>query len=510
MDDRAVAEPGQREDYGAPTIAFSHVLHRIAITDEEFALAVYHPLQGISEEAVWIVEHDSLNQSGGFRQRNALHKADILHAVVPLLGTLRDVEQRELVVLVVTLYAKESHIGMILRHLTGQRELAKHLKSAILHTIDGGPTRILKADEIVVPNGHSLVTLLLNALQIGILLDGSVCEIDRHASRQRHYCRQKAKGKSAIFHNLSSFCLAKLNLFSEILAIYINNVYLCAIFCVTVLSTSSYSINVGGELLSLEKPVVMGILNATPDSFYQHHEGDEAIRLRTRQMLDEGAAILDVGACSTRPGYTPPDEKEEMRRLGEALAIVRKEAPEAVLSVDTFRADVARMCVEEYGVQIVNDISGGELDKEMFRTVAELRVPYVLTHNKALPQEKEDTFLSEFLQEMGGKVEQLHELGVCDVILDPGFGFGKTLEQNYILMQNLEVLHELDLPLLVGISHKSMIYKLLGTTPQEASNGTTVLHTVALQKGAHILRAHEVKETMECIKIINELSECLT
>ena len=148
-----------------------------------------------------------------------------------------------------------------------------------------------------------------------------------------------------------------------------------------------------------------------------------------------------------------------MRRLGEALAIVRKEAPKAVLSVDTFRADVARMCVEEYGVQIVNDISGGELDKEMFRTVAELRVPYVLTHNKALPQEKEDTFLSEFLQEMGGKVEQLHELGVCDIILDPGFGFGKTLEQNYILMQNLEVLHELDLPLLVGISHKSMIYR---------------------------------------------------
>ena len=180
------------------------------------------------------------------------------------------------------------------------------------------------------------------------------------------------------------------------------------------------------------------------------------------------------------------------------------------MSVDTFRAGVAKMCVEEFGVQIVNDISGGELDKEMFQTVAELHVPYVLTHNKALPQEKEEAFLSEFLQEMGSKVEALHELGVCDIILDPGFGFNKTLEQNYILMQNLDVLHELDCPLLVGISHKSMIYKLLGTTPQEASNGTTVLHTVALQKGAHILRAHEVKEAMECIKIINELSECLT
>lgn len=274
--------------------------------------------------------------------------------------------------------------------------------------------------------------------------------------------------------------------------------------------TEPYSINIGGELLSLEKPVVMGILNATPDSFYQHHEGAEAIRLRTRQILDEGATILDVGACSTRPGFTPPDEQEEMRRLREALAVVRQEAPRAVLSVDTFRAGVAKMCVEEFGVQMVNDISGGELDKEMFQTVAELHVPYVLTHNKALLQEKEEAFLSEFLQEMGSKVEALHELGVCDIILDPGFGFNKTLEQNYILMQNLEVLHELDCPLLVGVSHKSMIYKLLGTAPEEASNGTTVLHTVALQKGAHILRAHEVKEAMECIKIINELSECLT
>lgn len=274
--------------------------------------------------------------------------------------------------------------------------------------------------------------------------------------------------------------------------------------------TEPYSINIGGELLSLEKPVVMGILNATPDSFYQHHEGAAAIRLRTRQMLDEGATILDVGACSTRPGFTPPDEQEEMRRLREALAVVRQEAPRAVLSVDTFRAGVAKMCVEEFGVQIVNDISSGELDKEMFQTVAELHVSYVLTHNKALSQEKEEMFLSEFLQEMGSKVEALHELGVCDIILDPGFGFNKTLEQNYILMQNLDVLHELDCPLLVGISHKSMIYKLLGTTPEEALNGTTVLHTVALQKGAHILRAHEVKEAMECIKIINELSECLT
>ena len=274
--------------------------------------------------------------------------------------------------------------------------------------------------------------------------------------------------------------------------------------------TQPYSINVGGELLSLEQPVVMGILNATPDSFYQHDEGAEAIRQRTRKMLMEGATIVDVGACSTRPGYSAPDEKEEMRRLREALSIVREEAPKAIVSVDTFRAKVAKMCVEEFGVQIVNDISEGELDKDMFKTVAELGVPYVLTHNKALPLEGELEGVSEFLRDLGSKVEQLHEIGVCDIILDPGFGFGKTLEQNYILMRNLEVLHELDCPLLVGVSHKSMIYKLLGTTPDEALNGTTVLHTVALQKGAHILRVHEVKEAIECIKINNELKGCQT
>lgn len=268
---------------------------------------------------------------------------------------------------------------------------------------------------------------------------------------------------------------------------------------------SPYSINVGGELLWLDTPIVMGILNATPDSFYQHHEGAEAIRMRTRQMLDEGATILDVGACSTRPGYMPPDEEEEMRRLREALTIVRKEAPEAIVSVDTFRAEVARMCVGEFGVQMVNDISGGELDCNMFQTVAELGVPYILTHNATIDETEDAPFMAQILRDLGTKVEMLHEMGVSDVILDPGFGFGKTLEQNYILMRNLEVLHELELPLLVGVSHKSMIYKLLGTTPAEALNGSTVLHTIALQKGAHILRVHEVKEAMESIAIIEKL-----
>lgn len=282
---------------------------------------------------------------------------------------------------------------------------------------------------------------------------------------------------------------------------------MCNFAChfVQAVQTVAYTINVGGELLQLDTPIVMGILNATPDSFYQHHEGVEAIAMRIRQILAEGARIVDVGACSTRPGYTPPDEKEEMLRLREALAVVREEAPKAIVSVDTFRAEVAKMCVEEFGVQIVNDISGGDLDKEMFKTVAELGVPYVLTHNKALP-EGESEMVSQLLRDLGDKVEQLHDIGVCDIILDPGFGFGKTLEQNYILMRNLEVLHELELPLLVGVSHKSMIYKLLGTTPDEALNGTTVLHTTALMKGAHILRAHEVKEAVECIKINSKLT----
>lgn len=281
--------------------------------------------------------------------------------------------------------------------------------------------------------------------------------------------------------------------------------YFCAKFKYIVCTTLPYSINVGGKLMSLEKPIVLGILNATPDSFYQHHEGADAIAVRTRQMLEEGAAILDVGACSTRPGFTPPDEKEEMRRLREALAIIRNEVPEAVVSVDTFRANVAKMCVEEFGVQIVNDISEGNLDKDMFKTVAELGVPYILTHNNTINETEDDAFMAAFLREMGSKVEELHELGVCDVILDTGFGFGKTLEQNYILMRNLEALHELNLPLLVGVSHKSMIYKFLGTTPDDALNGTTALHAVALQKGAHILRAHEVKEAIECIEIIGQL-----
>lgn len=270
-----------------------------------------------------------------------------------------------------------------------------------------------------------------------------------------------------------------------------------------------FTLNIGGRLFPLDKPTVMGILNVTPDSFYIHHEGERAIAARTRQMLEEGAAILDIGACSTRPGSTPADEAEEMGRLREALGIVCREAPKAILSVDTFRASVAKMCVEEYGVQIVNDVYGGENDKNMFRTVAALGVPYVLTHSTPIDTDEDAPYMATFLRQTGRKVEELHELGVCDVILDPGFGFGKTLAQNYILMRNLEALHELELPLLIGVSHKSMIYRLLGTSAGEALNGSTVLHTVSLEKGAHILRVHDVREAQECISITNAIKGCL-
>lgn len=250
----------------------------------------------------------------------------------------------------------------------------------------------------------------------------------------------------------------------------------------------------------------MGILNVTPDSFYAHHQDGDAIRERTRQMTEEGATILDIGACSTRPGSSPVSEAEETRRLREALAIVRSEVPHAILSVDTFRASVARMCVEEFGVQMVNDISGGT-DAGMWATVAELGVPYVLTYNAPSGETTEDSFMAGLLRELGSKIEALHAMGVCDIIVDPGFGFNKTLEQNYFLMRNLNVLSELHLPLLVGVSHKRMVYELLGVTPDDALNGTSVLHTAALLKGVNILRVHEVREAMECIKITRKLTE---
>ena len=259
-----------------------------------------------------------------------------------------------------------------------------------------------------------------------------------------------------------------------------------------------YTINVNGRLIDLSEPQVMGILNVTPDSFYEgsRMQTEREIADRSNQIVSEGATFIDVGACSTRPGSTPVSETEEMERLRFALAIVRREQPDSVVSVDTFRPDVARMVVEEFGAAIVNDVSEGS--PEMYRMVARLRVPYILMSVQPT--------IREMLLAFAREVQQLRDFGVKDIILDPGFGFGKTLEQNYQVMNEMEKLQTMELPILVGISRKSMIYKLLGSTPQESLNGTTVLNTLSLMKGASILRVHDVKEAVECCKIIGQLS----
>lgn len=271
-------------------------------------------------------------------------------------------------------------------------------------------------------------------------------------------------------------------------------------------------LNVNGRLLDLSTPRVMGILNLTPDSFYapSRMEADDAIAARARQIVEEGAAIIDVGAYSSRPGAADVSVEEEMARLRRGLSIVRNAVPEAILSVDTFRADVARMCVEEYGVDIINDISAGELDKDMFSTVAALHVPYILMHMQGRPQNMQrapryDNLLKDIFLYFARKVRQLRDLGAYDLVLDPGFGFGKTLEQNYELMAHLEEFSVFELPVLVGVSRKSMIYRLLGCGPEDALDGTTVLHTIALQKGASILRVHDVRPAVEAIRIVSQL-----
>ena len=259
------------------------------------------------------------------------------------------------------------------------------------------------------------------------------------------------------------------------------------------------TINVGGSLMDLSRPRLMGIVNATPDSFFagSRVQTEDAVASRVRQMLEEGADILDVGACSTRPGSIPVSEDEERLRLRTALGALRSEAPDAVVSVDTFRPDVARMAVEEYGVAIVNDIGDPTQPREacpaMFRMVSRLRVPYIL-------MSVQPTMML-MLQDFARDVQQLRALGVSDIIVDPGFGFGKTLEQNYEVLHQLHQLRILNLPILVGISRKRMVWQLLGTSPAEALNGTTVLHVLALQQGAAILRVHDVKAAAEAIQI---------
>lgn len=272
------------------------------------------------------------------------------------------------------------------------------------------------------------------------------------------------------------------------------------------------TINVKGQLLDLSTPQVMGILNVTPDSFYSasRMQTEQEIAERVQQIIDEGASIIDIGAYSSRSNAVHISSNEEMDRLRMGLEIINRYHPEAIVSVDTFRAEIAERCVEEYGAAIINDISAGEMDKQMFKTVTRLRVPYIMMHMQGTPQNMQqqphyENLLKEVFLYFAQKIQQLRDLGMKDIILDPGFGFGKTLEHNYELMEHLEEFRLFELPLLVGVSRKSMIYKLLGNSPQEALNGTTVLNTVALMKGAHILRVHDVHEAVEAVRIVEKL-----
>lgn len=271
------------------------------------------------------------------------------------------------------------------------------------------------------------------------------------------------------------------------------------------------TLNLKGNLVSLATPLIMGILNVTPDSFFadSRKQDEAAIDARIQQILSEGGDLIDIGGYSSRPDAAEVTLAEEMRRLEVALSLLQRHYPQVPVSVDTFRADIARRCAEEYGVAMINDISGGELDAQMFSTVADLHIPYIMMHMRGTPQTMQlhcdyTDLMEEIMRYFACKVEQLRLLGVNDIILDPGFGFSKTLAQNYELMAHLDEFKAFDLPLLVGVSRKSMIYKLLGGTPADSLNGTTVLHTYALLHGANILRVHDVKAAVEVRTIINQ------
>jgi len=274
------------------------------------------------------------------------------------------------------------------------------------------------------------------------------------------------------------------------------------------------TININGRLIDFSTPRVMGIVNVTPDSFFSGSRIQTANEIveRCHQIISEGGTMIDVGAQSTSPVSRFLDAKEEAGRLMPVLKLIRNELPDAILSVDTFYADVAKEAVEEYGVNIINDISGGELDERMFPVVAQLNVPYVLMHMRGTPQTMQqfthyDNFIQDILYYFSERKAKLNQLGVNDVIIDPGFGFSKTISQNYELMAYLKYFHIFEEPILVGISRKSMIYKLLGITPEESLNGTSALNAVALLSGTDILRVHDVREAVECVKIIEKIKE---
>lgn len=276
-----------------------------------------------------------------------------------------------------------------------------------------------------------------------------------------------------------------------------------------------HTLNLRGKLYPLDEPQIMGILNVTPDSFFAESRtsDDEQIAARVKQLMDEGADMIDIGGYSSRPGADDVSPQEEMKRLRRGLRIVRKLYPDVPISVDTFRADVARMCIEEEGADLINDIAAGMMDRQMFKTVARLGVPYIMMHMQGTPETMQldphyNNLRREVMLYFAERIDRLCQMGAKDIIIDPGFGFGKTVEHNYELMNHLEDFSVFNLPILVGISRKSMIYKLIGGTPQTSLNGTTVLNTIALTKGAHILRVHDVKQAVEAKRIWQATTKC--
>lgn len=269
-----------------------------------------------------------------------------------------------------------------------------------------------------------------------------------------------------------------------------------------------FTLNLRGRLVTLREPTVMGIINVTPDSFYAaSRTSSDYVTSKAARMLEEGARIIDLGGYSTRPGAAAVTPDEEWGRLAKALEAIRRLHPDAIVSIDTFRANVARRCVEQFGADIINDISGGDLDPEMFATIADLHVPYVLMHTRGTPATMQSMcsysdVTAEVISDLAFKDAELRRLGVCDVIMDPGFGFAKDTAQNFEMLDRLEMFAELHRPLLVGISRKSMICRTLGCTPAEALNGTTALNTIALMKGAHILRVHDVRQAAEAVRLV--------
>lgn len=276
-----------------------------------------------------------------------------------------------------------------------------------------------------------------------------------------------------------------------------------------------HTLNLRGKLYPLDEPQIMGILNVTPDSFFAESRtsDNEQIAARVKQMMDEGADMIDIGGYSSRSGADDVSPQEEMERLRRGLRIVRKLYPDVPISVDTFRADVARMCIEEEGADLINDIAAGMMDRQMFKTVARLGVPYIMMHMQGTPETMQldphyNNLRREVMLYFAERIDRLCQMGANDIIIDPGFGFGKTVEHNYELMNHLEDFSVFNLPILVGISRKSMIYKLIGGTPQTSLNGTTVLNTIALTKGAHILRVHDVKQAVEAKRIWQATTKC--